>query len=184
VGPAAAVSILKYWPEGRWDDAPSAVAVEEKVSVGGSLGFSEAGVGLSVSPGYERTSAFTRLARRNIRGASFGAPVRNQVRWALEESSVQKEGIWENFRLAILARHEGSFSVEMEIKAKVGFSTHPRKLLWPLRGKSGVRVLDPGTPIGEAGSSLELNVDLDKINLAELTSFPGLKAAESMPPSN
>lgn len=166
----SSVSILKYWPE-QWDGAPSSEKISQAYGVGGSIGFSVAGVGATIDPNFKKSRSFTRHRKRSIKGAALGAPVRNRIRWALDEDAVEKDGIWQNFKLAILAKHESQFSLEVEVKAKVGFSANPRKLLWPLKGKSGTRVVNPSVPIGEVQQLLTLDQNLEKVDIAKFTSF-------------
>lgn len=173
---AVPVSVLQYWPV-RWEDQPTAVAVGGKVGVGGSVGLSGspplAGPSLWLDPSWERTRTYTRHARRNISGASVAAAAaRSEVRWSLEENAAERDGVWEHFRVALVVRHTGSFAVEVGVRAKVGFTAHPRKLLWPLRGKFGARTVCDGVPIGAACEALDGDPVLNDIDIAQFTTFP------------
>ncbi|XWX00303.1 hypothetical protein V2A60_008323 [Cordyceps javanica] len=172
-GDTSSLSVLKYWPE-RWSDAPSAKLVERRVGAGlstGGLG-APAAAGLAVQSSAQRSVSYTRHAQRRVRGTASGRPVLCQVQWTLEEDDVQQDGIWEHFRLALLVRHDGRFTMDVSIKTKVGFSADPRKyLLRPLKGSSGTRIIDPTLPIGEADAALDGDPDLRGVELSGFTAF-------------
>lgn len=170
-GGASSVSVLKYWPE-KWSAAPSAKLIERKLNAGLSSGGLALTTGLAVQSSAQRSVSFTRHAQRRIKGVASGRPVLNQVLWTLEENELEQDGIWEHFQLALLVRHDGKFTIDVGIKTKVGFSADPRKyLLRPLKGSSGVRVVDPALPIGEADAAFDGHSDLRGIELAGFTNF-------------
>ncbi|OAA72322.1 hypothetical protein ISF_01395 [Cordyceps fumosorosea ARSEF 2679] len=165
---SSSLSVLKYWPE-RWSDVPSAKAVERRLGAGLSSGSIGA---LAVQSAAQRSVSYTRHAQRRVRGVASGRPVLSQVQWTLEENELEQDGIWEHFRLALLVRHDGKFTIDVAIKTKVGFSADPRKyLLRPLKGSSGARIVDPTLPIGEADAALDGNPDLRGVDLAGFTGF-------------
>lgn len=168
---SSSVSVLKYWPE-KWSDAPTAKTVERKFGAGlGSGGIAPA-TGLTLQTSAQRSVSFTRHSQKSIRGVASGTPVLNQVQWTLEENEAEQDGIWEHFKVALLVRHDGPFTVDVAIKTKVGFSADPRKsLLRALKGSSGARVLDPSLPIGEADAALDGDADLRGIDLSVFSTF-------------
>lgn len=162
------LSVLKYWPE-SFHDTSSTMTTEQKVSGGGILGASQAGV--AVQSTFERSSSHIKQHQRKITGASWGKPLRNQVQWALEENNAQKNGIWQHFQVALLVKHEGPFSLEMGVKVKVGFTADLRKfLLRPLKGHSGARIIDPTRDIGHT-SALADDADFRDVDIASFTTF-------------
>lgn len=167
----SSISVLKYWPE-KWSEAASAKLIERKFGGGLGTGGIAPVTGLSLHSSAQRSVSYTRHTQRRIRGVASGRPVLNQVQWTLEENEMEQDGIWEHFQLALLVRHDGKFTIDVAIKTKVGFSADPRKsLLRPLKGSSGVRVVDPMLPIGEADVSLDGNPELRGIELAGFTTF-------------
>lgn len=163
----SSLSVLKYWPE-KHHDAPSAQRVDRRFAAG--LSSSSGMAALSTSA--QRSVSYTRHAQRRNRGVASGRPVLNQVQWTLEENELEQNGVWEHFQFALLVRHDGKFTIDVGIKTKVGFSTDPRKyLLRPLKGSSGMRIVDPTRPTGEADVALDGNPDLRGVELSGFTAF-------------